>query len=99
MSKEELNIAVDWAAKEGWNPGIYDADCFYNTDPKGFFIGLLNDEPIACFSADAYDNYIRFLGFYTVKKEQRGNGYGMQIWKVGLNHLKTQNIGLDGVVT
>jgi len=98
MTREEVDLAVEWAANEGWNPGIYDADSFYNTDTKGFFIGLLNNEPIACFSAVAYNDKFGFLGFYIVKPEYRGKGYGIQIWKAGLNHLKTQNIGLDGVV-
>lgn len=22
MSKEELDLAVEWAAREGWNPGL-----------------------------------------------------------------------------
>lgn len=98
MTREELDIAVEWAAVEGWNPGIYDADCFYATDPDGFYIGLLNDDPISCISAVAYDNNFGFLGFYIVKPEFRGKGYGIQIWKAALNYLKTQNIGLDGVV-
>lgn len=99
MNKDEVKIAVEWAAKEGWNPGLYDIDAFYATDPKGFFIGLLDNQPIACFSAVAYDDNFGFLGFYIVKFEYRAKGYGIQIWNAGLNHLKTQNIGLDGVVT
>jgi len=46
-TRKELDIPVEWAAKEGWNPGLYDADAFYKTDPKGFFLGFLNGEPIA----------------------------------------------------
>ena len=56
MTSDEVErIAVEWAAKEGWNPGIYDAPCFYGTDPKGFFAGFFGEEPIACISAVAYD--------------------------------------------
>ena len=29
MRPEEIAIAVDWAAAEGWNPGLADADCFH----------------------------------------------------------------------
>ena len=43
----ECEIAVEWAALEGWNPGIHDGDSFYSADPKGFLIGLLDDIPIA----------------------------------------------------
>ena len=37
MTKEEIAVAVNWAAAEGWNPGLHDADCFWPVDPEGFF--------------------------------------------------------------
>ena len=41
ITKDEVDsIAIEWAAKEGWNPGIYDADCFYSADPKGFLLAF-----------------------------------------------------------
>jgi ribosomal protein S18 acetylase RimI-like enzyme len=99
MSKDEVkNIAIEWAAKEGWNPGLYDLESFYATDPNGFYLGLLDNEPISCISTVAYDDTFGFLGFYIVKKEFRGNGYGLRLWNEALKHLPTQNIGLDGVV-
>jgi hypothetical protein len=36
MTRTELDLAVEWAAEEGWNPGLSDADCFYSTDPEGW---------------------------------------------------------------
>ena len=47
MTRDEVDVAVDWAAAEGWNPGLHDADCFYRADPQGFLVGLLDGEPIA----------------------------------------------------
>ena len=35
MSKSELDRALDWAAAEGWNPGLHDAESFYAVDPQG----------------------------------------------------------------
>lgn len=97
-SRQELDLMVEWAAKEGWNPGLHDADAFYATDNKGYFVGLLDGKPIACISAVAYDSSFGFLGFYIAKPEYRGKGYGIQIWDAALKHLPSQNIGLDGVV-
>lgn len=98
MKREEIDLAIDWAEKEGWNPGIYDAETFFSADPDGFFIGLLNDEPIATISAVKYGKSFGFLGFYIVKPEYRGKGFGMKIWNKGLKYLDGRNIGLDGVV-
>lgn len=97
-TRSQLDILVEWAAKEGWNPGLYDADSFYTTDPKGFLIGFIDDEPISSISSVAYDQTFGFLGFYIVKPDYRGNGYGIQIWNEAIKNLPTQNIGLDGVV-
>jgi hypothetical protein len=48
MMKNELDFSIELAAIEGWNSGLQDSDCFYEADNNGFFLGLLNDEPIAC---------------------------------------------------
>ncbi len=29
MTRPELDELVDWAAHEGWNPGIHDAELFW----------------------------------------------------------------------
>ncbi len=28
MTRDELDTLVEWAAREGWNPGLDDADVF-----------------------------------------------------------------------
>ena len=98
MTRQEVDIAIDWAAAEGWNPGLNDANCFYIADPDGLLIGLLGDEPIATVSIVKYGNSFSFLGFYIVKPEYRGRGYGIQIWNAGLAEVSGRTVGLDGVV-
>ncbi|KQC16034.1 MAG: GNAT family N-acetyltransferase [Methanothrix sp.] len=98
MRRDEVELAIDWAAVEGWNPGLNDADCFYSADPRGFFIGLLDDEPIGCISAVAYGKTFGFLGLYIVRQEFRGRGFGMDLWREGMNYLRGRNVGLDGVI-
>jgi GNAT superfamily N-acetyltransferase len=97
MHRDELDLAVEWAALEGWNPGLHDADAFYAADPDGFFVGLLDGEPIASISAVAYEDGFAFIGFYIVKPEHRGRGYGLRIWEHGMDRVRDRNIGLDGV--
>lgn len=98
MTRDDLETAIDWAADEGWNPGIKDADCFYNSDPQGFFIGELNGKPIGCISAVTYGDSFGFIGFYIVKPEYRGQGYGIQLWKAAMDRMGNRVIGLDGVL-
>ncbi len=98
MTRADLDIAVEWAAQEGWNPGLQDAGCYYNADPNGFLMGMLGDEPIASISVVKYGESFGFLGFYIVKADYRGQGYGIQIWNAGMDYLAGRNVGLDGVV-
>jgi len=98
MTKSDLDLAIFWAAEEGWNPGLFDRNAFYNTDPQGFFMGFLNGKPISCISAVSYGKDFGFIGFYIVHSKHRNKGYGIKIWNTAINYLKTQNIGLDGVV-
>lgn len=97
-TRHELDIPIEWAAKEGWNPGLYDAGSFFAIDPQGFFLGFLDNEPVASISAVSYPGGFGFLGFYIVKPKYRGRGYGWKIWKEAMKYLIAHNIGLDGVV-
>lgn len=98
MSRAELDLAVDWARAEGWNPGLQDAGAFHAVDPAGFLVGLLDGRPVASLSVVRYPGRFGFLGFYIVRPEARGRGYGWRLWQAGLRHLEGCTVGLDGVV-
>ena len=36
MTRAEVDELVGWAAREGWNPGLRDAEIFWATDPEAF---------------------------------------------------------------
>lgn len=98
MSEAELGLALDWAADEGWNPGLHDAACFYAADPEGFLIGVLDGEPVASIFAVKYGASFGFIGGYIVKPAWRGRGYGWTLWQAAMQRLSGRNIGLDGVL-
>lgn len=97
MTRDDVDIAIRLAAKEGWNPGLSDAECFYAADPEGFFIAELHGEPVGTISAVRYDDGFGFVGLYIVAPGARGKGYGMELWKHAMEHLAGCNIGLDAV--
>jgi len=97
MTRDDVDFAIRLAAKEGWNPGLSDAECFYAADPEGFFVSELNGEPIGTISAVRYEGDYGFVGLYIVVPEARGKGYGMELWQHAMEHLKGCNVGLDAV--
>ncbi len=98
MERAEVDLIREWATAEGWNPGLHDGGCFFDTDSPGFHLGELNGGPIACISCVAYDDSFGFLGQYIVHPGFRGQGYGLQLWQAGMTHLGERDVGLDGVV-
>ena len=98
MTRPELDTAIEWAAAEGWNPGLRDAACFHAADPDGFLAGVLDGELVATISVVRYGASFGFLGLYIVKPEHRGHGHGLALWNAGIAHLAGRTIGLDGVV-
>jgi GNAT superfamily N-acetyltransferase len=97
MRPDEISLAVKWAAAEGWNPGLADDACFAAADPEGFFIGELDGAPAATISCVNYGPSFAFLGFYIVREDLRGLGYGMRVWSAAIAHAGPRVIGLDGV--
>ena len=79
MRPEEVALAAEWAAAEGWNPGLRDASCFAAAAPDGFLLGELAGVPAAILSVTNYDEHFSFLGFYIVRPGFRGAGHGL-LW-------------------
>jgi GNAT superfamily N-acetyltransferase len=98
MRPDEIALAAEWAAGEGWNPGLGDTECFATVDPQGFFIGELDGKPAATIACVNYDERFAFLGLYIVRPDLRGRGYGLRIWNTAIAHAQPRVIGLDGVV-
>ena len=98
MRPEEVTLAVDWAAAEGWNPGLTDAPCFAAAAPDGFLLGELAGAPAAILSVVNYDDRFSFLGFYIVRPDLRGRRLGLRIWQAGTTRAGSRTIGLDSVV-
>jgi GNAT superfamily N-acetyltransferase len=99
ISKEEMPLLIEWAKREGWNPGLNDASCFYQADPHGFFAGRLDGKIIATGSAVVYDDAFAFCGLYIVDAPYRGQGYGLTLTMARLAYAGDRNVGLDGVIS
>src|SRR3954449_2773802 len=94
----EVDLVLEWAVQEGWNPGLSDAQCFHVTDPEGFLLALHDGEPVASISVVRYGSDFGFLGLYIVRPDLRGRGYGYRLWQAGMARLGERTVGLDGVV-
>lgn len=96
-SERELGVILDWAAIEGWNPGLDDAAAFFAADPAGFFLAVDGEEPVGAISVVNHNDGFAFLGLYIVRPDYRGQGIGYGLWQHAIAHAGTRAIGLDGV--
>ena len=102
MRREELDVLVDWAAAEGWNPGLHDAGIFWATDPGGFIAAELEGILVGGGSTVSYGGNYGFMGFFIVHPHYRGLGLGDHLWHERLRLLiarlhEPAVIGMDGV--
>jgi GNAT superfamily N-acetyltransferase len=97
MTGADLRRALDWAAAEGWNPGLADDVCFATVDADGMLVASVDDTPVGSITVVNYDDAFAFLGFYIVRPEYRGRGYGLALWEAGMSHAGRRRVGLDGV--
>ncbi|MEU8773702.1 GNAT family N-acetyltransferase [Streptomyces sp. NPDC048606] len=97
-SAADMELMREWADAEGWNPGDGDRFAFAVADPEGFLVGRLDGEPVACISAIRYGTGFGFIGFYIARPDVRGKGYGIRVWRAGMERLEGRLVGLDGVV-
>tara|TARA_Y100001933_G_scaffold261820_1_gene317429 strand:- start:3096 stop:3986 length:891 start_codon:yes stop_codon:yes gene_type:complete len=96
ISKFELQKVTDWAKLEGFAPGFDDVSIYRNTDNQGIWVGCLGKAPIGSIACVKYNSHYGFIGLFIVKKEYRGRGYGVMLWKHALNYLKNiKCIGLE----
>lgn len=98
MTRGHLSTAINWAAREAWNPGLHDLDAFHGIDPDGFLMGWLGERPVSSISCVRYGDHHGFIGFYIVEPTLRRHGLGMALWNAALEQLKGRVVGLDGVV-
>lgn len=96
-TRAEVAHVLDWAAAEGWNPGLDDAAAFYEADPQGFFVAEVDGAPVAAISVVNHTPEFAFLGLYIVRPSHRGRGIGLGLWQHALEHAGGRTVGLDGV--
>lgn len=98
LTRGELDLVLDWAAAEGWNPGLHDAECFWAQDPEGYFGAVLNGRLVGSLSMVRYAGDFAFAGLFLVQAVHRGRGLGRAMTAAGAPHVAGCRVGLDGVV-
>ena len=98
LDRADLPTVLDWAAAEGWNPGLHDADAFFAADPDGFLGLEVDGEPAVSVAVVRYSDTFAFVGFYICRPDLRGLGLGLELFDAALDRRVAITLGLDGVL-
>jgi len=98
-----VRLLLQWAENEGWNPGMNDADIFYETDPDAFYGYYDKGQLIGGGSIVSYQGKYGFMGLFIMDKDHRYSGIGAKLWNDRKGKLLSRLepgacIGMDGVV-
>lgn len=94
---KEMVFPIELAAKEGWNPGLYDGYNYFNIDPEGFFLAELNGGMAGIIWAVRYNMNYGVIGGHIVLPPFRKQGIGEALLNKALEHLQVRTIGMDGL--
>ncbi len=102
MTAAEVEQLVDWAALEGWNPGLSDAPAFYAADPDGYLAAEVRGEFVAGGAIVRHHAGFGFMGLFIVRPDYRGKGLGRTLWYARRDRLASRlapggTIGMDAV--
>lgn len=102
MNGNEVSTLENWAAEEGWNPGLQDLKLARQADAEAF-VGLHREaELVGGGSIISYDGAYGFMGLFIMRPDLRGQGLGSALWHWRRDHLLERlspgaAIGMDGV--
>ncbi len=96
---KDIPLITYWSRIEGFAPGFGDLTIYRHTDSQGLWVGCINKKPIGCIAGVRYNSLYGFLGLFIVVKEERGKGYGINLWKHALEHLSDiPCVGLEAAI-
>lgn len=102
MRVGELSTLAQWAADEGWNPGLSDLRIASEADPEAFVALREGDELLGAGSIYSYDGHFGFMGLFIIRADLRNRGLGSLLWHWRRDRLLARlkpgaTICMDGV--
>ena len=95
--EEEVPVFIEWARREGWNPGLHDGECHYAVDPAGWYIAEVDGEIVGTLAVSNYDSRFSFGGFFVIREDMRSKKIGWTLSGAAIRHAGGRNLGIDGV--
>jgi len=80
MIRSEVDLLLEWAAEEGWKPGLEDADAFWAADNDAYIAAEIDNEIIGGGATVRYSGELGFMGLFIIRPDFRNQGLGRTLW-------------------
>ncbi len=102
LNRAEQGLLLEWAGREGWNPGRHDAELFWALDPDGYLGLEIAGQLVGGGAIIRHNQRFGFMGLFIVRPEFRTRKLGTQLWYARRDRLLERlelgaTIGLDAV--
>lgn len=98
LDLDGVRSALAWAAAEGWNPGLHDAEPFFAADPEGFLGLAIDGRVVVVASVVRWSATDAFGGLFIAAPGSRGSGLGYALMRAALTFAAGRTVGIDAVL-
>lgn len=97
LKDSELPLVLQWAIREDWNPGPYDAAVFNAADPGALIALEFQGTPVGLISSARLNEDHGFVGFFMLSPEYRHTRFGWRLLHANLERMEGLVMGSETI--
>ena len=94
LQPEDIRFGEQLCEIAGWNQVTDDWTRLLDYEPRGCFVGWLNDRPVGTVTTTSYGQKLAWIGMMLVHPDARRQGVGTELMRTALNYLAKRDVAV-----